>query len=39
MSRIERQLQRMSKAELVPLIIQMALDDEALAYWLSDETE
>ncbi len=38
-SRIERQLQRMSKAELVALIIEMVPDDEALAYWLSDEIE
>ena len=34
-SRIERQLQR----ELVALFIEMVPDDEALAYWLSDEIE
>ncbi len=38
-SRIERQLLRMSKAELVALIIEMVPDEEALAYWLSDEIE
>ncbi len=38
-SKIERQLLRMSKTELVDLIMEMVPDEEALAYWLTDEIE
>ena len=39
LSQIERKLLRMSKAELVALIMEMVPDEEALNDWLNDEVE